>query len=103
MTKKSACSVVEESDRPQRYLCLVESRGAATELGFAAFDADLGCCDVGQFADSSTFPGLCRQIYMFQPSLIIMTSPSHADVNTTGIYLVCQEVFKEIPIEVIDR
>lgn len=50
--------------------CLVESRGMATEVGFAFLDLQTLECTIGQYADTPVFSGLCRQLVIFQPELV---------------------------------
>jgi hypothetical protein len=53
-----------------RLMCLVESRGTVREVGFSSLDLQTATCIVGQFSDTSSFHGLCRQVLMLQPELV---------------------------------
>ena len=53
-----------------RLMCLVESRGTVREVGFSSLDLQSATCIVGQFSDTSSFHGLCRQVLMLQPELV---------------------------------
>lgn len=53
-----------------RICCLVESRGAAVEIGIASINQCTAECAIGQFADTPTFTGLCRQIELLDPDLV---------------------------------
>lgn len=60
-------SVVEAS----AVLCVVLGRGRGAVVGFAALDAHRGSLRAGQFADTPMLAGLCREIHLAQPSLLV--------------------------------
>lgn len=70
----SGASPVGCATRPDesihRICCLVESRGVAVEVGIAFIDLSTAECVIGQFADTPTFTGLCRQIEVLGPDLV---------------------------------
>jgi hypothetical protein len=66
----------DADDKLQTIVSLVESRGTATEVGFASLDLQSSECIVGQFADTLTFAGLCRQLVILQPDTV---GPSNSD------------------------
>ena len=57
-----------------RICALVESRGAASEIGFAMLDLETVECSIGQFADTPTYSGLCRLLLMYEPELVLESS-----------------------------
>ncbi len=53
-----------------RICCLVQSRGAATEIGFAFTNLDTVEFKIGQYSDTPTLGGLLRQLQVFSPQLV---------------------------------
>ena len=90
-------------DRYSRIQCLVESRGTAKEVGFASLDLQSARCVIGQFSDTLSFAGLCRNVLLLEPELIILSASGNFDASQEPIYLVLRETFRTVPIALLPR
>lgn len=86
------------------FACVIESRGANTEVGISYFNPATSTCILKQFGDSSSFPKTLQSMTVHpSESIIICKETLRNSVTPSKLYLTLEEAFPESQFQTMAR
>jgi len=82
---------------------LIESRGAASEVGIALFNLATSVCILSQFADTSGYSKTLHLLTLYPAEVVIVSSSAVSDSSPSKLYLTIQELVKDIDLAQVPR
>ncbi|KAJ7203701.1 hypothetical protein C8J57DRAFT_1620051 [Mycena rebaudengoi] len=87
-------------------IALLEGRGVAREVGFAALDRDTGRVILVQLADCQTYVETLHQMHLHPPVLVLVPDTFLSTAEGTTASLLVEFIYEEfpgVPVEPIGR